>query len=103
MKDLCAYTRNPRLVCTAMAQANELVNFYAEDGSYMICAFLLAIRKKATMAVATGAVTSAEAASGVPSARDAVTGGAQLGRQRLELQQMCCQQLPIPHAIFAPS
>jgi hypothetical protein len=104
MKDLCAYTRNPRLVCTAMAQANELVNFHEEDGSYMICALLLlAIRKKATMAVATGAVTSAEAASGVPSARDAATGGAQYRRQRLELQQVCCQQLPIPYAMFAPS
>ena len=47
MRELREYTKNKKLVRKAMIQANKLVGFYEEDGSYMICAILLAIQEQA--------------------------------------------------------
>lgn len=47
MRDLHAYINKPQLVQEAMDQANSLVGLHKEDGSYMICAILLAIQEQA--------------------------------------------------------
>ena len=68
MEDLRKYTRNATQVHAAMAKANKLLGLWVKDGSYMLCAILLAIRE-----VATGEAASGEAATGVATTRETAT------------------------------